>query len=234
MGIEAKKQPLNVAIVTFPGSNCDRDTLKFFRNGGHNAEFVWYKDRAEPRAGLLVLPGGFAFGDRVYSQATGSYRLDPGIQALNTPVMDTIRKWGEQGRPILGICNGFQILVHAGMLPGTLKRNESDRFFCDDVDCLIEGRSFFNAEHMLGNSYHVNIAHGFGRYFTLNAETYQHLVAKGQIFMRYLGINPNGSDGNIAGVCNEEGNIWGMMPHPERTDPATQRVFLGAIRDYVK
>lgn len=226
------EKPLNVAVVRFPGSNCDFDTLKFFQRGGHNPEFLWHQETETPKADLLVLPGGFAFGDRVYERATGEYKLDPGVQALKSPVMDVIRNWASDGRSVLGICNGFQVLEHAGLLPGALSQNESGRFFCDNVRCVVEGQSFFGDQDMLGNAYRINVAHGFGRY-QIDEQAYQEMLTKGQVFLRYQGFNPNGSDYNIAGVCNEEGNIFGMMPHPERTDPETRNVFLRAIEQHV-
>lgn len=224
---------LEVATVRFPGSNCDFDTLKFFHNGGHHAQFLWHEETTIPKADLLFLPGGFAFGDWEYEKATGKHTINPGVQALKSPVMKVVYQWFEEGRPILGVCNGFQILCHAGILPGKLEQNDSRKFFCDDIDVTLEGRSFFNSHPMLGNVYRINVAHGYGRY-AVTPEEYVDLLKNNQIFLRYHGVNPNGSVENIAGVCNKEGTVWGMMPHPERTDQETQRVFLGAIKDYVR
>lgn len=226
--------PLEVAVVRYPGSNCDFDTLKFFNREGHNAKFLWHKDTKRPEADLLVLCGGFAFGDREYERATGQYLINPGAQALKSPVMEVIDQWAKDGRPILGICNGFQILEHAGFLPGKLEQNDSQKFFCDDVDLAVGGRSFFNHREMLGNVYSINVAHGYGRY-SVTDEEYAELMTNNQVFLRYQGFNPNGSSENIAGVCNKDGNIWGMMPHPERiVSTETKRVFLEAIKKYVR
>lgn len=225
--------PLEVAVVRYPGSNCDFDTLKFFRKNGHNAEFLWHEETTVPKADLLVLCGGFAFGDWEYEKATDIHTINPGAQALKSPVMKVIYKWANEGRPILGICNGFQILCHAGILPGKLEQNDSKKFFCDDIDVAVEGRSFFNSHPIHGNVYHINVAHGYGKYVT-TPEEYTDLITNEQIFLRYHGINPNGSLDDIAGICNKKGNIWAMMPHPERTDQETQRVFLEAIKNYVR
>lgn len=232
--IRSAGQPLEIAVVRYPGSNCDFDTLKFFRRGGHSARFLWHKDTRVPQADLLVVCGGFAFGDREYEKATGEYRINPGVQALKSPVMEVIDKWVKDSRPILGICNGFQILCHAGLLPGKLEQNDTQKFFCDDVDLAVEGRSFFNSHDLLGNVYPINVAHGYGKYVVTDEE-YTELVAHKQVFLRYQGFNPNGSVENIAGVCNRNGNIWGMMPHPERiVSEETKRVFLEAIEKYVR
>lgn len=231
MSVEVK--PLNVAVVRYPCSNCDSDTLRFFRRGGHNAEFLWHQETRIPDSDLLVLPGGFAFGDREYENATGDFTINPGAQALRSPVMKVISEWAKDQRLIVGVCNGFQILVHAGLLPGELMQNESGQFFCDDIDVRVEGRSFLRSQEMLGNVYRINVAHGYGRYL-ISPQEYKELARSDQIFLRYQGFNPNGSVMDIAGVCNKEGNVWGMMPHPERTDPETQRVFLAAIENYVR
>lgn len=232
--IKGGEQPLKVAVVRYPGSNCDFDTLNFFNRAGHHAKFIWHKETKVPEADLLVLCGGFAFGDREYARATGEYRMNPGAQALKSPVMEVIDQWSKDGRPILGICNGFQILCHAGLLPGQLEQNDSQEFFCDDVDVAVECRSFFNSKALLGNVYPINIAHGYGKY-TVTDEEYAELMAKRQVFLRYHGFNPNGSVENIAGICNEGGNIWAMMPHPERiVSLETKRVFLEAIKDYAR
>lgn len=232
MGFESEK-PLNVAVVRFPGSNCDLDTLRFFKREGHNTDYLWHNDTETPEADLLVLPGGFAFGDRVYQKATGRFNIDPGVQALQSPVMEVVRRWAGDGKLLLGICNGFQIMTHARLLPGSLEQNTSGQFFCDDVDLSVEGRSFLGESTMVGNIYKVNIAHGYGRYVT-TPEEYQEMMAKGQIFMRYHGVNPNGSMHNIAGITNEMGNVVGMMPHPERADVETRNIFMGAIEKYVR
>lgn len=222
-----------VGVVRFPGSNCDDDTMRFFQKYDFEPEYIWYRQkRLGKRYDLLVLPGGFAFGDRVYEKATGLYTMDPGKQALETPVMGAVYRAAKDGMPILGICNGFQILVHAGLLPGSqeahLEQNETGKFYCDYVDCKIEGKSFFGDASMLGRSFRIGVAHGFGKY---TDEDFNTLETNGQVFLRYVDFNPNGSVQNIAGVCNPEGTIYGMMPHPERSPD--QQYFVDAIRKYV-
>src|SRR3989344_2986887 len=155
---------LRVGIVRFPGSNCDFDTLNYFKKSGHKAFFVWYKDKKLPVHDLLVLPGGFAFGDRFYKKATHTYTIDPGTLALTSPVMAPLRKAAKKGTPILGICNGFQILVKSGLLPGKLVQNDSKKFFCDYLDTKITGESFFDDRSMLGKTFKVPVAHGYGKY----------------------------------------------------------------------
>lgn len=228
-----QKEALRVSIARFPGSNCDEDTLRFFLRANHDAFYLWHTETKMPAADLLFLPGGFAFGDREYTKATHSYTINPGVQALKSPVMEVIRNWAERGKPILGVCNGFQMLVHAGLLPGKLIQNEKGQFFCDDVDCRIDGASFFGSEKMLGSVLKVNVAHGYGR-FVVTPQEHKILEENGQIFIRYHGFNPNGSFDNIAGVCNRNRTIFGMMPHPERADLQTQTLFLQALEDYVR
>jgi phosphoribosylformylglycinamidine synthase subunit PurQ / glutaminase len=229
-----EKEPLNVAVVRFPGSNCDDDSLRFFRRFGHNASYLWYKETEIPEGtNLVFLPGGFAFGDRVYESATGHFVEDPGKQALKTPIMGSVYEWADQEKLIWGVCNGFQILVHAGLLPGELARNESDKFFCDDVDVRVEGRSFAGDQSMLGNIYQINVAHGYGNY-KADSEILERLNKNGQIYLRYHGFNPNGSIESIAGICNMGGNIFGQMPHPERADLETQKAFMEAIEKNVR
>jgi phosphoribosylformylglycinamidine synthase subunit PurQ / glutaminase len=229
---ETEKPSLKVAVVQFPGSNCDLDTIRFFKREGHLAELLWHEERKIPRTDLIVLPGGFPFGDRDYQKATGEYVENPGKKTLESPVMETIYKWVKRGRPVLGICSGFQTLTHAGLLPGALLKNESELFFCDDVDVRVEGMSFFSDPTMKGNVYKINIAHGYGRY-TASVKTLLDLEANNQIFLRYHGYNPNGSDLDIAGIHNKQQTVFGMMPHPERADKKTRTAFLTAIESYL-
>ncbi|MEK7082707.1 MAG: phosphoribosylformylglycinamidine synthase subunit PurQ [Patescibacteria group bacterium] len=225
-----RQKKLHVGVIRFPGSNCDLDTLNFFRTFGHRAEFIWYKNKTLPSCDLLVLPGGFAFGDRVYTKATEQYHIDPGTLAIHTPIMEAFRKAAQANMPILGICNGFQILVKAELLPGTLAQNNSKKFFCDYVACKITGDSFFGDRSILGTTCIVPVAHGYGRYLVTKPEL-KKLENNGQIFLKYTKLNPNGSLYNIAGVSNEQKTIFGMMPHPERSPDA--RYFMRAIETYV-
>lgn len=221
---------MKVGIIRFPGSNCDFDALNFFKKFGHSPEFIWHKETKIKNWDLLVLPGGFAFGDRVYQKATHSYTIDPGVLALASPAMKIVSHYAKAGLPILGICNGFQILVKAGLLPGSLKQNSSKHFYCDFTTCKVNGRSFFGDTTMLNKTYSLPVAHGYGR-FMVNQKEYEKLKKFGQIFLKYLKPNPNGSVQNIAGVCNEYGNIFGLMPHPERSSDGS--FFIRALEKYV-
>ncbi len=224
--MQPKKKSLRVGIVRFPCSNCDFDTLRFFTKFGHRPEFIWHKDTKISSWDLLVIPGGFAFGDRVYRKATGRYETDPGVQALRSPVMKVVYNFAKQNKPILGICNGFQILVKAGLLPGKLIQNNSHKFFCDFTTCQITGSSFFNDRKLLGKKVKIPVAHGYGKYIVSDRE-YKKLKTNKQIFLEYKGFNPNGSSKNIAGVMNKERTIFGLMPHPERTPDGVY--FMRAI-----
>lgn len=225
-----KQKKLRVGVIRFPGSNCDFDVLNFFRRFKHRAEFIWYKDTTLPLCNIIILPGGFAFGDRVYAKATGDYHIDPGTLAVHSPILDAIRIAAKKNVPILGICNGFQILVKAGLLPGTLVQNKSKKFFCDYVKCAVTGASFFGDPAMLDKTYIIPVAHGYGRYI-ISVHGQKKLEQNGQIFLKYAKLNPNGSVGNIAGVSNKQKTIFGMMPHPERSPDADY--FMRAIETYV-
>ena len=225
-----RKKTLKIGIIRFPCSNCDFDALNFFKKFGHQAEFIWYKETKLRNYDLIVLPGGFAFGDRVYKKATGKYVMDPGTQALSSPVMKIIYQAVKENVPILGICNGFQILVKAGLLSGKLKRNKSKKFFCDWINCEVQGKSFFGDKTLLNKVFKTPVAHGYGRYF-VSTKQYQELEKNGQIFLCYKDVNPNGSIRNIAGVSNKAGTIFGMMPHPERSPDG--KYFIEAIERYI-
>ncbi len=225
------KKKMQVGIIRFPGSNCDFDTLNFFKKFGHKSRFIWHKDTKFPRIDLLVLPGGFAFGDRFYKKATAKYIIDPGAMAVRSPAMQIVRLAAKRKLPILGICNGFQILVKAGLLPGRLARNDSEKFFCDYVRCKITGNSFFRDEALQNKTFIVPVAHGYGKY-VIDKKKLQTLEKNGQIFLKYKDFNPNGSVNNIAGVSNKDGNIFGMMPHPERSPDG--KYFMQAIEKYAR
>ncbi len=229
--MNSHKKSLRVGVVRFPCSNCDFDTLRFFTKFGHKPEFIWHMDKKVPDYDLLVIPGGFAFGDRVYRKATGRYEIDPGVQALRSPVMKVVHEYAKRRKPILGICNGFQILVKAGLLPGKLNQNSSHKFFCDFTTCKVVGDSFFGNKKMLGRKFKVPVAHGYGRYSVTKTD-YKKLKNNKQIFLQYQDFNPNGSEKNIAGVTNKQKNIFGMMPHPERTTDG--KYFMDAIETYVR
>lgn len=223
---------LKVGIVQFPCSNGDYDSFKFFQIHGHCPEFISHKkSKVNSKYDLLVLPGGFAFGDRVYEKATGAYNIDPGVMALQSPVMETIHEYAENDTPILGICNGFQILTEAGLLPGKLERNKDKKFYSNFVKCQVTGQGFFNDRTLIGKVISIPIAHYHGKY-EISKEEYKKLKQNKQIFLEYLpSNNPNGSYKNIAGVCNEKGTIFGLMPHPERIPK--KRFFISSIENAI-
>jgi phosphoribosylformylglycinamidine synthase len=207
---------LRVAIVDFPGSNCRYDTLHIFKNIlNTDARIIWHKEFDDGNYDIAVLPGGFAYGDY----------LRAGIIAAYSPAMKTVRRMAKTGKPILGICNGFQILVEAGLLPGALLRNSCLTFVCKWIHLRVENnKTPLTTSLPKGAILSLPIAHGEGRYF-VDEETLEELKKNNQIVFRYVNksgetteeSNPNGSLDNIAGVCNFERNIVGLMPHPERT-----------------
>ncbi len=209
---------MRVGILRFPGSNCDDDTLHVLtRVLKEEAAFVWHKESALPKGtDAVVVPGGFSYGDYLRS----------GAIAAHSPIMDAVRTFAAQGKPVLGICNGFQILCESGLLPGALARNVSLKFECRHVNVRVEGKPTpFTAAIPTGQVLRLPIAHGDGRYVCEDAEA---LGRRGQVVFRYCdagggitdGVNPNGSQMNIAGVCNEAGNVMALMPHPERASEA--------------
>ncbi len=205
---------MRVAILQFPGSNCDDDAMHVItRVLGEQASFVWHKESALPGGtDAVIVPGGFSYGDYLRS----------GAIAAQAVIMDAVRAFAGQGGPVLGICNGFQILCESGLLPGALARNASLRFECKFVHVRVEGKPTpFTAHIPAGRVMHLPIAHADGRYINDDPAA---LGAKGQVIFRYCdaagGVrdeaNPNGSQLGIAGVSNEAGNVVALMPHPER------------------
>ncbi|HZZ19460.1 MAG TPA: phosphoribosylformylglycinamidine synthase subunit PurQ [Opitutaceae bacterium] len=196
---------MNIAVLQFPGSNCDQDAFQLFATGlGLPTRFVWHKDTKLGDADLVVVPGGFSYGDY----------LRCGAIARFSPIMAAVKEFSEKGGLVLGICNGFQILCEAGMLPGALIRNSSLEFRCVTCDLAVEDAGTAFNTRVLGRRIRLPIAHGEGNYRIDDAGKAQ-LEANGQILLRYVD-NPNGSMGGIAGIRNEEGNVFGMMPHPDR------------------
>src|SRR5258706_14331160 len=205
---------MNFAVLQFPASNCDQDALHVLRNVcGHSARFVWHKETSLGDADAVVIPGGFSYGDY----------LRTGAIARFSPVMQAVQSFSAQGGLVLGICNGFQILCEAGLLPGALVRNKSLQFRCEHIFLKTATRhSPFTAKIPEGLMMRVPIAHGEGCYFA-DEETLNNLKVKDQILWQYSdakgGIteaaNPNGSLWNIAGILNEARNVAGLMPHPE-------------------
>ena len=199
-----------IAVVVFPGSNDDRDALWALGALGADAVPVWHADAALPRdTGAIVLPGGFSYGDY----------LRCGALARSANVMGAVRAFALDGGPVLGICNGFQILCEAGLLPGVLRRNRDLEFVCRDVRIRIERTDTpFTGRCARGQELTIPVKHGEGCWFA-DDELHAELEAAGQVVLRYA-EECNGSVGDVAGVCNETGNVLGLMPHPEHAvDP---------------
>jgi phosphoribosylformylglycinamidine synthase subunit PurQ / glutaminase len=204
-----------IAVIRFPGSNCDLDAMHALKDLVKvPVELVWHEQFDQSKYAGVVLPGGFSYGDH----------LRAGVIAAFSPAMDGVRKMAESGKPVLGICNGFQVLTESGLLPGALLRNEGILFSCKWVNLKVESqKSFFSKGMGKRSVFRIPIAHGEGRYFISEGD-YRELEKKGQIIFRYVDdlgnpteqSNPNGSIYNVAGICNEAGNVLGMMPHPER------------------
>jgi len=203
------------AIVVFPGSNCDADCLHIARDLlGCEAEYVWHKDRDLKGADAVVLPGGFAYGDY----------LRAGALARFSPVMESVSEFAKSGRPVLGICNGFQVLLEAGLLPGAVRVNRGLRYVCRDVFMRVENtETAFTRLYERGSVVRMPIGHMEGNY-TAPPETLDALERDARVAFRYCDAdgrvtdeaNPNGAAANIAGITNREGNVVGLMPHPDR------------------
>lgn len=207
--------------MRFPGSNCDQDALWSLRSDlGVGAEYVWHEDRSLDGFDAVMLPGGFSYGDY----------LRCGAIAARAPIMDEVRRFANEGRPVIGVCNGFQVLCEAGLLPGALLLNEQQKFLCQDVYLKAENRTSPWTE-AVDRIVRIPIAHGEGRY-VCDAVTLARLESEDRIAFRYVDAqgnrtedsNPNGSVEAIAGVLNDRGNVLGMMPHPER---ATRKLLGG-------
>ncbi|HAG36275.1 MAG: phosphoribosylformylglycinamidine synthase subunit PurQ [Pseudomonadota bacterium] len=195
------------AVITFPGSNCDRDmAVAIERISGTAPIRVWHGDAHLPDdLDFIALPGGFSYGDYLRS----------GAMAANSPIMQSVKRRAERGVPVLGVCNGFQVLTEAGLLPGALMRNASQNFICRTVALKVENdRSLFTSGYEAGQIIDIPVAHHDGNYFA-DDETLDMLEGEGRVAFRYV-ENCNGSQRDIAGVLNAEGNVLGMMPHPER------------------
>jgi phosphoribosylformylglycinamidine synthase subunit PurQ / glutaminase len=209
---------MKAAVIRFPGSNCDQDCVLALRDLGVPVEFVWHKQDSLAGYDLVVLPGGFSYGDY----------LRCGAIARFSPVMKSVKQAAVEGKLVLGICNGFQILCEAGLLPGALIRNRSLHFICEHRWVRVENvANPFLHTAATGTLLNIPIAHGEGS-FTADDATLQELNQKGRILLRYTdargaatdSANPNGSAENIAGICNAARNVFGLMPHPERAcDP---------------
>ncbi|GIL00816.1 MAG: phosphoribosylformylglycinamidine synthase subunit PurQ [Alphaproteobacteria bacterium] len=198
---------MTAAVIVFPGLNRERDMIAALtRISGRQPSVVWHAESELPAADLYVIPGGFSYGDY----------LRAGAIAARSPVIAALRRRAAEGRLVLGVCNGFQILTEAGMLPGVLMRNAGLRFVCRQVRLVVENAgTAFTRHYEKGQVLRCPVAHHDGNYFA-DAETLRRIEGNGQVVFRYaLGTNPNGSLNDIAGIVNEAGNVMGMMPHPE-------------------
>ena len=205
---------MNSSVIIFPGSNCDRDMDVALKKFGFKNKMVWHNDSKLPKSDLVVLPGGFSYGDY----------LRCGSMASKSKIIESVTSFAKSGGLVMGICNGFQILCEAGLLPGTLMHNESRKFICKNVYLLpISRTASISADLDDKAALKIPIAHGEGNYFLHETELAD-LESNDQVIFRYCdengkvsnSSNPNGSANNIAGVCNEGKNVFGMMPHPER------------------
>jgi phosphoribosylformylglycinamidine synthase subunit PurQ / glutaminase len=206
---------MKFGIVTFPGSNCDYDTFQaVVETLGEEAVMLWHKDHDLQGSDVVILPGGFSYGDY----------LRPGAIARFSPIMREVVQHADRGGPVIGICNGFQIACEAGLLPGALLRNASLKFVCAPIHLRVESNdTLFTSRYERGQRIVLPIAHGDGRY-SADDDTLDRLEGEGQVVLRYApsaleaqeSYNPNGSMRDIAGIVNGAGNVLGMMPHPER------------------
>lgn len=235
--LDPPRSALRWGIVVFPGSNCDEDTLHVLRNVvGSPARFVWHQDTDLSGLDAVVLPGGFAHGDY----------LRTGAIARFSPVMAAVEEFARSGKPVFGICNGFQVLLEAGLLPGAMLRNRNQQFACKWVNVRVENASSpFLRGCAPGQVLRLPIAHGEGNYYA-DPDVLARLKENGQVLLRYCdaeggitaGANPNGSVDNIAGICNERGNVMGLMPHPERaSEPLLgsadgRKLFESVVRSF--
>lgn len=206
-GSYSSQRMARIGIVVFPGSNCDRDVHYILNNVLKiPADFVWHTDSKLGAYDSVIIPGGFAYGDR----------LRAGVIAAHTPVAIELKKMAKGGRTILGICNGFQILVECGLLPGALVMNNSLSFVCRWTTIQVDNNNTpFTSLFKRNQTFKIPIAHGEGRYVA-DGRLLKSILRNNQVVFRYFKDDPNGSVDHIAAVCNEEGNVMGIMPHPER------------------
>jgi phosphoribosylformylglycinamidine synthase subunit PurQ / glutaminase len=197
---------VKIGITVFPGSNCDRDVYNIFKTKlESDIRYIKDKDKIET-FDAIIIPGGFTYGDR----------LRAGAIAAHSSLMNKIKEQDDTGIPILGICNGFQILVEAGLLPGALIPNKSLKFICRWVEIIVtNNKTPFTNLYTENQKISIPIAHGEGQYM-IDKQSYKEIKNNNQVTMKYMGDNPNGSLDSIAAICNPKGNIMGMMPHPER------------------
>ena len=211
---------MRFGVVIFPGSNCEQDVIRATRYLGFESEYIWHGDTDLSGFDAIVLPGGFSYGDYIRCGAVARF----------SPVMAEVVRFAEKGGPVLGICNGFQILTEAHLLPGALLRNTGLKFICKSTALRVEENGCQWLDKPVGDVLRIPINHNEGNYYC-DAETLARIDGNGQIVLRYCesdgsrasaGSAPNGALDDIAGVCNERGNVFGLMPHPERVvDPLT-------------
>ncbi len=220
---------MSIGIIRYPGSNCDFDTLRYFNkfSAPFGCFFIWHDEIDFPdHMSLLVIPGGFAFGDRLYDKATDSYTISPGTMATKSLVTKVIMEAAKRKIPILGICNGFQILTQLGLLPGKLYLNDDKQFVCRRVQCTGQFKTRDETISFLTDLY---IANSYGKYHC-DTCTYRQLRDNNQIFLEYVDDIPKvGSLHNIAGICNRDRNIFGMMPHPERNNSDFKEILYNIL-----
>lgn len=217
---------MKFAVIVFPGSNCDLDMYHAVKDVlGEEADYVFHTETSLDGYDGVLLPGGFSYGDYLRCGAIAQF----------SPIMSEVKRFAEEGRPVLGVCNGFQVLVEAGLLPGVLMRNRDLKFMCKTVELKVEtNETMFTNDYALGETIQVPIAHGEGNYYC-DEVTLETLRANGQIAFTYTD-NPNGSVANIAGITNVQGNVLGMMPHPERAVEALlggedgKRLFTSMVK----
>ncbi|TCP24101.1 phosphoribosylformylglycinamidine synthase subunit I [Scopulibacillus darangshiensis] len=198
---------MKTAVIVFPGSNCDSDMFYAIKDGlGEDVSYVWHTETTLDDYDAIMIPGGFSYGDYLRSGAIARF----------SNIMPAVVKAAKAGKPILGVCNGFQVLLEAGLLPGAMLRNKELKFICQTTPLVVENNNtIFTKEYEDNEVIQVPIAHGEGNYFC-DGRTLQQLEENNQVVFKYHSKNPNGSVADIAGIINEQGNVLGMMPHPER------------------
>ena len=219
---------VRLGVVVFPGSNCELDVVHAAPLVGAEPVMVWHGDKDLPDVDAVVLPGGFAHGDY----------LRTGAIARFSPIMDAVQEHARAGRPVIGICNGFQILCESGLLPGALRKNAGLKFLCKWVDLeVVNAETPFTSRTEAGQRLRIPINHFEGSWYC-DAPTLQQMKANDQIVLRYVD-NPNGSLESVAGICNEDKNVFGLMPHPERACESLLgsedgALILGSLVDHLK
>ena len=217
---------MRFGVVRFPGSNCDQDSVRALQYLGYRADFVWHQETSVDGYDAIVLPGGFSYGDYLRSGAIARF----------SPIMDAVIDGAKRGLPVIGICNGFQVLCEAGLLPGALVRNKGLKFICKSVPLRVEKSVCQWLDLAPGTVVDVPVAHNEGSYYA-DETTLAELEATGRVVVRYCKPDgtvvpgetaPNGSLHDIAGICNEAGNVFGLMPHPERVTDGVNGSRVGS------